>query len=88
MARRSSSNSQDEPRTALARVLDAQGRRLIWVASRIGVDASTVSRWRSGERSIPARRAAELAAVLGVAIDELTDRPAGAGSALPGGGHG
>lgn len=59
--------------TSLARVLEVQGRRLIWVAARLGVDASTVSRWRSGERPIPEQRLKQLASVLGVAPEQLAD---------------
>lgn len=61
----------DEPQTALAAVLDAQGRRLVWVAERLGVDSSTVSRWRSGDRPVPERRRSQLAAILGVDVAEL-----------------
>jgi Helix-turn-helix domain len=57
--------------TALAGVLRGQGRRLAWVAGRLGVHASTVSRWCSGDRPIPERRLLELAGVLGVSVEEL-----------------
>ena len=65
------------PQTAFAAVLDAQGRRLAWVAQRLGVDSSTVSRWRSGDRPIPMRRREQLAAILGVDAAELLDAPPG-----------
>jgi len=58
--------------TPLAAVLREQGRRLVWVAARLGVDPSTVSRWCSGDRPIPGVRLRELAAVLGVSVDVLT----------------
>ena len=75
MSRRSTSSPPDDPPTAFAAVLDAQGRRLVWVAERLGVDASTVSRWRSGERPIARRRREELAAILGVDPADLVDPP-------------
>lgn len=59
-------------RTALDAILREQGRRFVWVAARLGVDASTVSRWCSGDRPIPSRRIEELAAVLGVEVADLT----------------
>ena len=62
-----------QPELKHSRVLEVQGRRLIWVAARLGVDASTVSRWRSGERPIPEQRLKQLASVLGVAPEQLTD---------------
>jgi transcriptional regulator with XRE-family HTH domain len=59
------------PPTALAAVLDEQGRRLSWLADRLQVDSSTVSRWRSGERAIPIGRIPQLARVLDVASEDL-----------------
>ena len=59
--------------TALAAVLDAQGRRLVWVADRLGVDSSPISRWRSGERPISELRRLELAVVLEVDPRDLLD---------------
>ena len=63
--------------TPLAAVLREQGRRLVWVAARLGVDPSTVSRWCSGDRPIPGVRLRELAAVLGVSVDVLSTAPSG-----------
>ena len=73
MPRRPSQDRSGIPRTALAVVLDEQGRRLAWVASRLEVDASTVSRWCSGDRPLPARRRVQLATILGVGADDLRD---------------
>jgi transcriptional regulator with XRE-family HTH domain len=73
------SSHLEAPRTALATVLDAQGRRLAWVARHLDVDSSTVSRWRSGDRPIPERRRDQLAAILGVGAADLIDPPPSAG---------
>lgn len=62
-----------DPPTALATILGEQGRRLGWVAQRLGVDASTVSRWCSGERPISESRREQLAAVLEVDSADLVD---------------
>lgn len=65
------SSAAPEAATPLATILDRQGRRLAWVAARLGVDASTVSRWRSGDRALPAARRTQLAAILEVDPIEL-----------------
>jgi len=70
------------PQTALGAVLDAQGRRLVWVAGQLGVDSSTISRWRSGDRPIPERRRAQLAAILGVDAADLLGAPSPDGPAF------
>ncbi len=75
------SSRRGAPQTALASVLETQGRRLVWVAQHLGVDASTVSRWCSGDRPIPERRRHQLAAILGVDPAELVDRQPGNGGA-------
>ncbi len=72
------------PPTALAAVLDEQGRRLSWLADRLEVDSSTVSRWRSGDRAIPPARIVQLARVLGVAPEDLV-APEGNGRSEDGG---
>lgn len=84
MARRRGSQRNTSPPTALAVVLEEQGRRLSWLADRLGVDSSTVSRWRSGDRAIPRGRIPELARVLGVPPEDLVD-PTGSGVAADGG---
>jgi len=76
VSRRKAYEQGSSPRTALGTILDRQGRRLVWVAGRLGVDASTVSRWCSGDRPIPARRLGELAAVLEVDIADLVEADA------------
>ena len=63
----------------MAGVLREQGRRLVWVAGRLGVDPSTVSRWCSGDRPIPGVRLRELAGVLGVSVEVLGDGPPSGG---------
>ena len=62
-----------EHRTGLARVIHDQGRKAIWVAERLGVSHTTVTRWSRGEWPIPSARVAQLATLLGVTEDELTD---------------
>lgn len=47
-------------------VLTAQGRRKDWLASQVGVSASTVTRWISGEITISRPHAERVASVLGV----------------------
>lgn len=60
--------------TALARIMDEQGRRSTWVAQQLRVDKSTVSRWKTGTRPIPQRRKLELARLLGESLDEQKPR--------------
>lgn len=57
--------------TGLSAVIAAQGRKPIWVARMLNVSESTLSRWASGERVIPAARIQELADLLGVDVDEI-----------------
>lgn len=54
-------------------LIEAQGRRKDWVASRIGVSQATVTRWCSGERVIPPARVKELADLLGVHEDDILE---------------
>lgn len=56
----------------LADTIDRQGRKVIWVASKMGVDPSTITRWASGERAIPASRVAQLAKLLNVPEHEIS----------------
>ena len=57
----------------LAVVLDTQGRRREWVATRLGVSQSTVSLWCSGKRAIPPARVRELADLLGVHEEDIVE---------------
>jgi predicted transcriptional regulator len=59
--------------TPLARILARQGRRLVWVAAQLDVDASTVSRWCSGDRPLPESRRQQLADLLGVGAASLVE---------------
>jgi len=63
------------PRTALERVLIAQGRRRRWVAQQLDppVDVSTVHRWASGEWPLPPTRVDQLAALLDVPAEALRE---------------
>ncbi len=62
----------------LSRVIEEQGRQLKWVAAQLDppVHASTLSRWASLERPVPPARLTELAALLGVEPEALTEQPA------------
>jgi plasmid maintenance system antidote protein VapI len=71
----SAASTARAPLTPLAAVVEEQGRRLVWIARHLDVDASTVSRWCSGERAIPDYRRDQLAAVLDVSPEDLLDPP-------------
>ena len=58
--------------TPLARLMDDQGRRSLWLAQRVGVSQSLVRWWRRGERSITAKHLSAVAEALGVTVEELT----------------
>lgn len=64
--------------TGLARILDEQGRRRMWVARKLGVDPTTVTLWCQGKREIPPARVVELAELLGVSPAEIRERKAAA----------
>ena len=57
--------------TPLARLMDDQGRRSLWLAQRVGVSQSLVRWWRLGERSITAKHLPAVAEALGVTVEEL-----------------
>lgn len=62
--------------TAFGRAIDARGIRLAWIADQLGVDPSTVTRWRSGERALPPARLQQISSLLarlGVTPDELQE---------------
>ena len=65
--------------TPLAKVVEKQGRRVDWLAAQLDppVDPSTVSRWCNGKREIPRFRFPQLAALLGVPVEELSAEKAG-----------
>lgn len=60
--------------TALARTLDRQGRRALWVARQIQVHRNTVSRWVNGREAIPPARVTQLAELLSVEAWEIAER--------------
>jgi len=55
----------------LSRLMDEQGRRGDWVATKLGVSQATVSLWRNGKQPIPWYWVRPLAEVLGVDEDAL-----------------
>ena len=58
--------------TPLADTIGRQGRKVIWIAAQLGVDPSTITRWSSGERAMPAARVAQLAKLLNVPEHEIS----------------
>ena len=62
--------------TKLGCLLREQGRRLDWVAGRLGVTYSAVYRWCSGQRVIPPARVRELADLLGVHEEDIVEETA------------
>lgn len=63
--------------TNLARLIDERGLRKDYIAARVGVSKSAMSRWCSGERRIPAERLGAIAAVLGVQAEEIVEEGVG-----------
>jgi len=57
--------------TALARLLHESGRSRTWLARRLTIDPSSVSRWATGRRQIPRRYLAEIAQLLDPSVTEL-----------------
>jgi DNA-binding XRE family transcriptional regulator len=46
-----------------------------WVASRLGVDRTTVLKWERGRQAVAAHLAVELAALLGMSVAQLLGGP-------------
>ncbi|HET6447606.1 MAG TPA: helix-turn-helix transcriptional regulator [Conexibacter sp.] len=59
-------------RTALAAILDETGRKQTWLAERLNLHPSSVSRWALGKRPIPRRYVQAIAEALGVDPQRLT----------------
>ena len=57
--------------TPLARILLEKGPRQDWVADRLHVHPSVVSRWVRGKRRIPEHYLPKLAEILGVSTEDL-----------------
>ncbi|MCP4492358.1 MAG: helix-turn-helix domain-containing protein [Gammaproteobacteria bacterium] len=57
--------------TKLKKIIEASGYRQNWVARRIGIDASLLSRYVSGERVAPAAIVRRLAKLLRVSQKSL-----------------
>ena len=65
-----------EPRyrlTRLGETLDAQGRHQRWVAKKVGVSESLLSKARTGERTVDGAIAERIATLLGVPFGMLCD---------------
>jgi DNA-binding transcriptional regulator YdaS (Cro superfamily) len=57
---------QRERRTALAAILDETGQKQAWLAKKLNLDPSSISRWVLGKRPIPQRYVSDIADALGV----------------------
>jgi len=44
-----------DERNWFAEAMESQGRQNLWIAGKLGVSQSSVSRWRNGIEPIPAR---------------------------------
>lgn len=64
----------EDDRTPLDRLLTLSGRSRRWLAGRLGIDESLVSRYATGDRRMPAETAQEIAEILNVPVEWL--RPA------------
>ncbi len=58
-------------RTALAEILEETGQKQAWLAKRLNLDPSSISRWVLGKRRIPQRYIPDLANALGVEPQRL-----------------
>lgn len=54
--------------------LQEMERPAAWLAAKLSVNRSLVTRWLNGERPIPAHRLKEIGLVLGKGADWLNDR--------------
>jgi plasmid maintenance system antidote protein VapI len=61
----------DSPETPLARLIEERGLRKGWVAKRLGISASGMSRLLYGERRMTLDEGVRLADLLGVDVREL-----------------
>jgi DNA-binding transcriptional regulator YdaS (Cro superfamily) len=57
--------------TALAAILVKRGHKQAWLAERLNLHPSSISRWVLGKRPIPRRYVEAIADALGVEPDEL-----------------
>jgi DNA-binding transcriptional regulator YdaS (Cro superfamily) len=62
---------QRERRTVLAAILDETGQKQAWLAKKLNLDPSSISRWVLGKRPIPPRYVADIADALGVESGRL-----------------
>lgn len=58
--------------TALAAILAETGHKQAWLAKRISLHPSSVSRWVRGSRPLPPRYVGPIAAALGVEPEKLS----------------
>lgn len=59
---------------SLATIIDERGIKRSWIAEKIGVSRSAITRWADGDWPIPPRRAEELAALLNVPLSDLQSK--------------
>lgn len=60
-------------KSKFGRLLDAQGRRVTWVAREVGVHRNMVGRWVSGKEPVSPARIPQLAELLGVDESEIAE---------------
>ena len=58
-------------RTALAAILEETGQKQAWLAKKLNLDPSSISRWVLGKRRIPQRYVPDIARALGVEPQRL-----------------
>jgi DNA-binding transcriptional regulator YdaS (Cro superfamily) len=66
------SDSMTRGRTALAAILAETGRKQTWLADRLNLHPSSVSRWVLGKRPLPRRYVPAIAEALSVDPHRLT----------------
>jgi len=57
--------------TKLAKALQQQGRKKLWVAEQLNVDRSTVTRWVKGQTKPRRKYQVQLARLLNIPVEEL-----------------
>jgi len=59
------------PRMLLETLIDERGIKRSWLAQRMAVNRSTVTRWAQGKIPVPVERVQELARLTGISLPEL-----------------
>lgn len=71
MSTSANATREDAPETPIARLIDERGLRKGWVAEKLGISPSSLSRLIWGERRMTLDEGLKLAEILGVDVREL-----------------